>query len=265
MPELAETARFAKDLNNIIGSATLKVVRANIGDKFSTKIAPADAVMEVKSNVGHKVKFVSAGKSLFMTLPRINKILNFKLGMSGNFQTKLKAGFEKHVFWTFVFSNGEVVYYVDPRRFGSVSLQRGADEKTREMSLGGFNGNDLVMRELARVHRYMCKKVQLPKTPRIAWLLATGKYTGIGNYMANEALGILDLNPFKPFHNFKEITAVFKACQEVAKESFSKGGYSFGGGYFLLNGEEGSFEGKFYQAIEKQTFRNRPVYSRYKQ
>lgn len=264
MPELAETARFAKDLNKLIAESHLVGVKANIEDKFSSKLAPSDAVNEVMKNIGQNTRFMSLGKCLFLTLPRLNQVLNIKLGMSGNFQTTVKSGFEKHIFWTFKFSNGNVAHFVDPRRFGSVTLHRGAEEKVRELALGGYNGKQFIIRELPRIHRYMTQKMQLPKTPRITWLLNTGKYTGIGNYMANEALGKLDLNPFQPFKNFKEITAVFKQCQDVAAESYSKGGYSFGGGYFLLNGEAGSFEGKFYQAIEKQMFRNRPVYTRYK-
>lgn len=264
MPELAETAKFAKDLNKIIDGSHLVGIKANIEDKFSSKLAPSDAVSEVFKNVGQNIQFISLGKCLFLTLPRLNQVMTIKLGMSGNFQTKVKNGFEKHVFWTFKFSNGNVVHFVDPRRFGSVTLQRGADERVREMALGGYNGKEFVLRELPRIHKFMCQKMKLSKTSRITWLLNTGKFTGIGNYMANEALGELDLNPFKPFKNFKEITAVFKKCQDVAKESYNKGGYSFGGGYFMLNGEAGTFEGKYYQAMEKQMFKNRPVYTRYK-
>jgi len=266
MPELAEIARFAKDLNDIIDGSKLTIVRNNLEDKFSSKMSPSDAIQEVNKNIGQKVNFLSTGKSLLMTLPRENKLLNFKLGMTGNFQTKLKNGFDKHVFWTFGFSNNKVIYYVDPRRFGSVSLQRGVEEKARELSLGGFDGKSFKIRELGRIYKYLCQKMKLSRTARITWLLNTGKYTGVGNYMANEALGALNLNPFKPFRNYKEVIMTLKTCQDVAKNSFSKGGFSFGGGYFMLNGESGSFEGDFYQApeIERQIFKNRPVYSKYR-
>lgn len=264
MPELAETARFAKDLNYIIGGSHLKAVKPNINDKFSSRLAPSDAMLELQKNIGKNIGFVSLGKCLFLTLPRLNSVLNIKLGMSGSFQRELKSGFEKHVFWTMSFSNGTIIHFVDPRRFGSVTLQRGADERVREMALGGYNGKNFVMRELPRIHKYMCGNLSMSKAPRITWLLNTGKFTGVGNYMANEALGKLDLNPFQPFKNFKEITAVFKECQNVAMESYAKGGYSFGGGYFMLDGSPGTFEGKYYQAMERQMFKNRPVYTRYK-
>lgn len=263
MPELAELARFAHDLNLIVGGRKISAVRANRNDKFSDKIAPADALGEVKENVGYNAKFISVGKSLILTLPKKNKIVNFKLGMTGRFQENVPDKFKDHVFWSLKFED-KSVHYLDPRRFGSVQLCTGLPEKEREMSLGGYDGKNLSLRELPRIFKYLNKKVTLSRTPRITWLLNTGKYTGIGNYMANEALGSLGLNPFKPFINKKEILLVFKRCQEIAAESYKLGGYSFGGGYYMLDGEPGKFEGKYYQNLPRQVFKNRPVYTNFK-
>lgn len=263
MPELAEVARFAKDLNTIIGEERLMAVKPNRVDKFADRIAPADAAEEIKKNVGYKPRFMSIGKSLLMTLPRERKIVVFKLGMTGRFQTTVEDKFQEHVFWSFKFGD-KTIQYLDPRRFGAVQLRSGLDEKSREMALGGYAENKLVMRDLPRIFRYLTKNVPLSRTPRITWLLNTGKYTGIGNYMSNEALGALNMNPFQPFRNLKEILLVFKKCQEIAQESFDLGGYSFGGGYYMLNGKPGEFQGKYYQKLPKQTFKNRPVYTNYR-
>lgn len=262
MPELAETAIYARDLNKVIDNAKLIAVET-LNDKFSHKLCPPDAIVEVKRNLNSNIKFMSTAKSLIMTLPRVNSILHFKLGMSGNFQEVMREGFEKHTFWTFKFSNDRTIYFQDPRRFGSVTLQRGMDEQTRALSLGGYNGTEFRLTELTRVYKHL-SHMKLSKLPKLSWLLSTGKYTGIGNYMANEALGHLDMNPFTAFKNIKEILAVFKKAQEIAEKSYSKGGFSFGGGYYMLNGQPGQYTGDYYMKLERQELNNRPVYSRYK-
>jgi formamidopyrimidine-DNA glycosylase len=139
----------------------------------------------------------------------------------------------------------------------------------KQPHVGGFDGQF-----------YLCTKDGLntaihlhlrgyERTPRISWLLKYGPQTGVGNYLANEALGRLGLNPFEPCESLAEATDLLLECGKVAEESYISGGNSFAGGYYRLDGKPGGYDSlcKFYRApaIPRQVFRGRPVYSNYQQ
>lgn len=250
MPELAELATYAKDISNKIDGSKLVMVKAYNTHK---KLTPPPVFDFFNSRVNHKLYCLSLAKSLLFT--DFNYSVEFKLGMTGGFTVTPS---EKHTYWAFEFGNGFSLYHQDPRKFGSVNLRK-CNNDGFEMALGGYG---LGKFELLSYYK---KHIKESDSPRISWLLNKGPKTGVGNYMANEALGRLDLNPFKPFSSIREMIATLEECKKVASESFELGGYSFGGGYYTLNGDKGKFQGRFYksQQIKKQTFKGRPVYSKY--
>ena len=94
-----------------------------------------------------------------------------------------------------------------------------------------------------------------------------GEDTGVGNYMANEALGRLNLSPFQPSRSLEEARRVLKKCAEVAEMSFKWGGNSFGTGYYRLDGTEGAYARfcRFYQnnRVRRRMFRGRPIFTKF--
>lgn len=256
MPELAEVALFARDLNKVIGDQkVVKITYPNRSDWGAT-IIPAEIKSLLDQVRGRQIKFSSAGKALQLYMKKTKApLVEFRLGMTGQFHMSKKPGvWGRHYFLCLHFEDC-TVYYADPRRFGRVIKPRSSD-----LVLGGYDSSDGLWKQknLTLPEGYLTKS-------RISWLLSNGDKTGVGNYMANEALGILKLNPFKPCRNKQEARAILKQCQVIAGRSFKFNGNSFGTGYFILNGEEGSFSQfcKFYgnKSVNKYLFNGRPVFT----
>ncbi|MDZ4662960.1 MAG: DNA-formamidopyrimidine glycosylase family protein [Pseudomonadota bacterium] len=258
MPELAEVALYARDLNEISrDQKILKVTFPNQNDWGST-IIPAVARKKFKSLTKKSIQFQSHGKALQLHVKgTASPLLEFRLGMTGQFHLLKKSeDWRRHYFLALHFEQN-TIYYADPRRFGRV-----IDPISRDHALGGFAPGDGF---------WISDKVAVPggfKTlPRITWLLSTGDQTGVGNYMANEALGALKLSPFLPCSTVTEAKAILKKCRDIARKSFKYGGNSFGSGYYLLNGEEGKYSKfcRFYQnqQVTRHVFRGRPVFSHF--
>lgn len=145
------------------------------------------------------------------------------------------------------------------RRFGRIKSPQMIN---RELTLGGYNNKGFWTEQDVHVpNGYL-------RLSKITWLLKYGEYTGVGNYMANEALGRLDLSPFTPCSNKDEAIKLLQECISVAKESFKQGGNSFTTGFFQLNGLEGGYlpHCRFYQnpKLHRYIFRGRPLYTRFK-
>lgn len=256
MPELAEIAIYAENLNSIAKSQKLTGVRFLNKNDWGDVIVHPSVRKLFKDLVGCFIKFSSAGKALHILkdgLPHIE----CRLGMTGQFHEAAKPGkWKRHYFFVLQFEN-QTVYYADPRRFGRIIFP-----KSTEYSLGGFSENNGFWKQ---------KPLLLPngylRKPRISWLLGTGELTGIGNYMANEALGRLDLSPYKPCRSKEEAQKLILECLKVARYSFKNGGNSFGTGFYSLNGLEGKYAKhcKFYQNpnLKRQIFQGRPVFSRF--
>lgn len=256
MPELAEVALYARDLNQITkGQKVLSVAFPNQNDWGST-IIPAPLKKRLKSIVNQSVYFESAGKGLYLFCKNDQRpLVEFRLGMTGSFQLIKQLGSWKRHYFLSIKVGSQTIHYADPRRFGRVSVP-----EISQQSIGGYNLEQGFWKQ---------RKIILPngylKQPRITWLLSNGDKTGIGNYMANEALGSLQLSPFTPCENEHEAIAILKKCRDIAAMSFRYNGNSFGNGYFLLNGDEGGY-GKFCRFyrnpdIRKCLFKGRPVFS----
>lgn len=133
---------------------------------------------------------------------------------------------------------------------------------------GGYIGGKFNLDpEFPNLYYHSLNEKSRGRKPRISVLLDSGPHSGIGNYLANEALGELDLSPFEPFRNAEEFKLTVNTCGKIAIQSFVLGGNSFNGGYYQLDGSEGIFadEMRFYQqpGIPRHQFRGRPVYTRF--
>lgn len=263
MPELAEVALFANDINLHVKGRKLTALRYNnVGDHWGKTIAPTN-VRDSLWNMREQVVVASSrGKSLYLTANGMS--VTAKLGMTGRFaKEKPKESFEKHVFLELGFDDCSI-WYVDYRRFGRLSV---TPTKECENHIGGFN-EAFFLRTRDELNSIVSNSLKdFKKIPRISWLLKHGPQTGVGNYLANEALGRLDLSPFEPCQSPEGAVNLLLECGEIARESFEEGGNSFAGGYFRLDGEPGKYDShcRFYQAAEvpRSIFRGRPVYSKF--
>ncbi len=258
MPELAEVALYARDLNELsCDQKILKVTFPNQSDWGST-IVPTAARRKLKSLVKQSIQFHAHGKALQLhTSGSEQPLLEFRLGMTGQFHlSKKSADWRRHYFLALHFEKN-IVYYADPRRFGRI-----IEPIHSSCALGGFSPEKGF---------WTRDKVIVPdgfKTlPRITWLLSNGDQTGVGNYMANEALGALNLSPFLPCSTVGEAKTILKKCRDIARKSYKYGGNSFGSGYYSLNGDEGKYSRfcRYYQnqQVPRYIFRGRPVFSHF--
>jgi formamidopyrimidine-DNA glycosylase len=265
MPEISEVAVYAKDLNKITENKKLTSVSFCGESRWREKIVPLPARKLLSSFIGNLCKFESRGKSLYFSTSGAENNILFKLGMTGMFQLELPKpdSKDRHAFLILEFED-LIVYYLDYRRFGRITTT--VEKET--IALAGYEDRffSLSRKEI---------KLFLPslngqlKKPKISWLLDHGARTGVGNYLANEALGSLNLDPFTPCKDSEEALNLLLEVIKVAKLSFKKGGNSFKGGYYRLTGEKGTFYKycRYYrnENVPYSVFNGRPVYSYYSQ
>lgn len=268
MPEAAECALFAKDITDYLDGDPISnmamFTKHCSGEKF--KIFKSNLPFNVFwDNDGDRrdvpFKIASYGKILEVQIGE--RTFHVRLGMTGRFLRELPEGMGPHgmAVWE-SWKSGKKFWYVDPRRF---STWREADHKPENwiLSWDGIGKHP----HIGNLHGIVDRLGNsYTRKPRMTWLLGTGPETGIGNYLANEALGRLDLNPFEKGKS-NELYRLLETSYEIAADSFASGGNSFGGGYYRFSGDPGGYQDscKFYKNPElvRSTFRGRVVYSRF--
>ncbi|MGK5085465.1 DNA-formamidopyrimidine glycosylase family protein, partial [Bdellovibrionota bacterium FG-1] len=206
--------------------------------------------------LGRPLAFRSYGKGLFLyEAGAETPLVEFALGMTGQFHLRRRLDkWKRHYFLSISLGDAEV-FFADPRRFGRVQTPRDT-----AFALGGYS---------EELGFWKITKPRLPtgflKKSRVSWLLDAGDQTGVGNYMANEALGRLGLSPFEPCRDEREAILLLRKCAAIASASYRRGGNSFGSGYYRLNGAEGAYASRcrFYQnpRVPRTMFRGRPVFT----
>jgi len=257
MPELAEVALYARDLNNAIASAKLRGVSFPNRRDWGQKIIPPRIQRLLSGLIGERITFYSKGKALYVS-NNVDPVAEFRLGMTGQFHRQPLLGkWKRHCFLNLEF-DGFTLNYADPRRFGRVK-----EPLENNSAIGGYNLKNgfWLQKQLILPFGYLTR-------PRISWLLGTGDRTGIGNYLANEALGIMRLSPFEPCRNESEAVRLLKKCGEIARKSFAAGGNSFGTKFYDIDGIEGKYSElcRFYQnaKVPRMMYRGRPLFTHFK-
>jgi formamidopyrimidine-DNA glycosylase len=265
MPEIAEVAVYAYDINRIVKNSVLKKISFQGEKRWQPVIVPKTVVDLLHSWVGQSLHFSSLAKTLYLQNVSDSNKIQFKLGMTGMFQIKK---IQRHGFLVFEFEFKDqkpvTLYYLDYRRFGRVALA-----KHELLAIAGYSSETGFYVKARQQITEITQSLRGIKTkPRITWLLEHGSKTGVGNYLANEALGQLNLSPFLPCVNEKEAVDLLVQVGRIAKKSFQHGGNSFKGGYYRLTGELGDFFKfcKFYRNTELNhyTFRGRPIFTKFK-
>jgi formamidopyrimidine-DNA glycosylase len=152
------------------------------------------------------------------------------LGMTGRMLVcNPDQAIEKHTHAVAKLASGRELRFVDPRRFGRLSVAQGfeaAGSEPLEVELDAF------------IHLFRGRK-----TPIKSALLNQKLLRGVGNIYADESLFRSSIRPRRRAASLtrKELSLLYAAVQEVLKEAIALGGSSVSD-YVDADGEEGFFQ-----------------------
>lgn len=175
------------------------------------------------------------GKAMALFFLGCQDAIHFRFGMSG----RLGLIESKHARVTFEFEEGRFLHYIDPRKFGKVSIERWDTSL-----IDGLDAMEVREDYLAQ----LCRSKR-----RIRSVLTDqGGIAGIGNYLVNEILWKARINPFQPANTLSApaIASILKNARETIVDSARAGGATLLD-YFGLGGEEGTY-GKSLNVYRKE-------------
>lgn len=212
-----------------------------------------------RKNLDCNARWMGAGKYVGLVMCDAT-IMTFRLGMSGRFilNGHMNEVDKKHIILILQFEGG-TVYYVDYRKFSRINI-------VESDVFRNINKHSLMYSYESEWFENDFTVSKVTKKPKITEMLDEGTKTGIGNYLANESLGLADMNPFTPFDSHAEKMGVYLVARGIAVKSFRAGGNTFNGGYKRVNGQSGAYKTEFYgnEDIRKTNFRGRPIFTNFK-
>jgi formamidopyrimidine-DNA glycosylase len=136
---------------------------------------------------------------------------------------------EKHTHAVATLSSGRELRFVDPRRFGRLSV-------AHQFAASGSEPLEVELEQFVTLFRGR-------KTPIKSALLNQKLLSGVGNIYADESLFRAGIRPRRRAASLtrKELARLYAAVQEVLKEAIELGGSSVSN-YVDANGEEGFFQ-----------------------
>jgi formamidopyrimidine-DNA glycosylase len=171
-----------------------------------------------------------AGKSVRPTNTKAQWIVH--LGMSGRLQVcEPEAEVQKHTHAIVKLSSGRELRFVDPRRFGRLSVAQAGD-----FDAGGIEPLEADLDQFLTLFRGR-------KTPIKSALLNQKLLRGVGNIYADESLFRAGLRPRRRASTITsdQLAKLLIAVKEVLKEAIALGGSSISD-YVNSDGEEGFFQ-----------------------
>jgi formamidopyrimidine-DNA glycosylase len=255
MPELPEVETIARGLaNRVTGDVIESVWLGSKPEPLKSAASEIVATLESKRIAGvrrigkHIVFDLENGGRASRPVPRKSSQKSSKLagggaratpataqwivhlGMTGRMLVcKPDDAIEKHTHAVARLSSGRELRFVDPRRFGRLSVAHGFDaagSEPLEVELTPFI-------ELFRGR----------KTPIKSALLNQNLLRGVGNIYADESLFRAGIRPRRRAASLtrKELPRLYASIQEVLKEAVALGGSSVSN-YVDSDGEEGFFQ-----------------------
>src|SRR5256885_5054082 len=152
------------------------------------------------------------------------------LGMTGSMLVcRPEAEIEKHTHAVVKLASGRELRFVDPRRFGRLSV-------AREFEAGGCEPLDITLDRFITLFHGR-------KTPIKSALLNQKLLRGVGNIYADESLFRAGIRPRRRAASLtrENLRRLYKSVQEVLKEAITLGGSSVSD-YVDSDGQEGSFQ-----------------------
>lgn len=154
------------------------------------------------------------------------------LGMSGRLQICLPhEDVAKHTHAIVRLESGRELRFVDPRRFGRLSVAQSSD-----FDAGGFEPLDVELKDFVGLFRGR-------RTPIKSALLNQKLLRGVGNIYADESLFRAGIRPRRRASNIthEQLNKLFLSVREVLREAIALGGSSISD-YVDADGEEGFFQ-----------------------
>lgn len=154
------------------------------------------------------------------------------LGMTGRLQVcEAQAEVVKHTHAIVKLKSGRELRFVDPRRFGRLSVARAGD-----FDAGGIEPLEIDLERFVGLFRGR-------KTPIKSALLNQNLLRGVGNIYADESLFRAGIRPRRRAASISrdQLGKLFVAVREVLKEAIALGGSSISD-YVDADGEEGFFQ-----------------------
>lgn len=216
-PEGAEVKLIAEDLAKKVGLRELVSVTAMSG-RYTKK--PVPGLDDLEKSLPTRVVGIGAkGKLIFWILADDRFLLN-TLGMTGFWSMED----QKHARMKFEFSEGDPVYYVDQRNFGTFRSIYGRNVFKKKLdSLGPDMLSDRVTPEL-----FAERLDSKPHWTIAQALMDQSVVSGCGNYVKSETLHAARVSPHRLVGSLssKEVSDINDAAQWVLNTSYENGGAS---------------------------------------
>ncbi len=221
MPELPEVQTTIDGLikEKIIGNPILdtEIDHQNMIFPFS--------IEEFKKIViGKSIKKIfRKGKYIFFELEN-NWSLIIHLRMSGKFVKGDSFPLEKHEHAVFKFSNGNILKFHDPRKFGKITLTKEVDKTLARIGIDALDP--------AFSYDWLKARITAKKKPLKALLLDQSFISGIGNIYADEILFDSKLHPMMQANNLKieKIKDLYESIKKILSDAVVHRGTSLGEG-----------------------------------
>lgn len=246
MPELPEVETIARGLHKLVADDVIESVW--LGSKPQTmKSRPAEIAATLEHaritqvrRMGKHIVFelerngvpVVAKTRRRKTVPGPRSQWIVHLGMTGRMLVcEPGAELAKHTHAVVSLASGRELRFVDPRRFGRLSVAAQGD-----FEAGGSEPLEVEKDRFVTLFRGR-------KTPIKSALLNQKLLRGVGNIYADESLFRAGLRPRRRASTITraQLEKLYEAVQEVLKEAIAMGGSSVSD-YVDANGEEGFFQ-----------------------
>ena len=232
MPELPEVETIANGVHERIHGQTINAVWTS--NKPQTFKSPPDEIIEALT--GSRIDRVHrVGKTIVVNLTRAREHAQFliHLGMTGRLLVSTpETPIPPHTHAVLTLSSGKELRFVDPRRFGRLSVA------ARETAYEGSGREPLTipLEDFIALFRHR-------RTPIKAALLNQSLLHGVGNIYADEALFHAGIRPLRHAGRLTraELTQLRAALIKVLTEAIKLGGSSVSD-YVDADGVAGFFQ-----------------------
>jgi formamidopyrimidine-DNA glycosylase len=233
MPELPEVETIARGLDKCVAGDAIESVW--LGSKPEPLKSSAEEIVgALESKIIAGVRRV--GKHIVFDLASANGVTAKKtqwivhLGMTGSLRvTAADVAIEKHTHAILKLSSGHELRFIDPRRFGRLSV-------IEEFAAPGSEPLHISFEDFAKLFRKR-------KTPIKSALLNQNLLSGVGNIYADEALFRAKVRPRRRASSLSrdELKRLHASLKNVLNQAIRLGGSSISD-YVDADGEEGFFQ-----------------------
>jgi formamidopyrimidine-DNA glycosylase len=230
MPEFVEVKIMCEALQKFVGQKIVDIQAIGTG-KFSSK-HPLSVSMNHLLTTGVKpmiTKIAHQGKFLWWETD-LRQYISNPLGMTGGWS--YQQG--NHSQFKLKFDSNDVIYFNDVRHFGNFKeiTQKELDKKLLKLGTPLSDLDDQSYLKIIKSPHNIC-----------VILMNQNKFSGIGNYIKNEALYRAGISPWRSGRNLNIVEAknLINEVKNIVTESYTAGGCSVRD-YFHIDGTIGKYQ-----------------------